>query len=186
MNRRDREVDMSQYELPDDEPLDAAEMGRLDVQRDHSRAALVNRAASMGMTPMEMFASGGVVGEMPDDQLVYDQSRQLPSAEVPLEMMGERTGEYMIGIDRVPDEEVLKAKQLVTARPRPTKNSPVQDWLDKHGAEFFKEGFDDYFNVFTEPPPEPSEDSDDEDIVDAEVVEERILWPHEEEKDAGS
>ena len=69
-----------QREIPDEEPLSAAELGRMDVQRARSQAALISRAASQGMTPMELFASGQVTAHEPDDRLAFDKSRQLPAA----------------------------------------------------------------------------------------------------------
>ena len=76
---KDRQVDMSQYELDDDEPITEEQQYQDAVLRDVSRAQLVSRAAAAGMTPMEYMATGHASAAMPDDRLRYDESRQLPA-----------------------------------------------------------------------------------------------------------
>jgi hypothetical protein len=53
----------------------------MDDQRIRGQSALISRAASQGMTPMELLASGQVTVHMPDDALAFDKSRQLPAPD---------------------------------------------------------------------------------------------------------
>lgn len=55
------------YEVHDDEPLSAAEVEAMMIEAAIARARLVNEAAALRLTPSQMFSQGRVVGRQRTD-----------------------------------------------------------------------------------------------------------------------
>lgn len=157
---KDRQVDMSEYEVEDDEPLDEIEMNRLESQRALSQAALISRAAHRGMTPMELFATGEVSVQVPNDRLAYDKSRQLPAPELKEELVEEvpegydsegcyydRESESKRSLARLSERHPSEQKVPAWERPKTNIQSRIDEWLANGGGAHFMEGFNSYGDV---------------------------------------
>lgn len=173
----DREVDMSQYEVEDDEELDQEELKRITDQGVRSRAALVYRSAAKGKSPMGMFADGEVTVEIPDDTLVRRKDRQLPHAAFQAGVDESRPSDSSVGLTppvSIPEDSLLRNR----ARPPTTTSDPMGDrmraWMAENGAQHVAEGFNSYFKT---PPrareeavPQPVTPVDDNEVAEAEIV----------------
>lgn len=154
-------------EIADEEPLSNEEMARLDIQRAKGQAALISRAASLGMTPMEMFASGQVVANLPADALAFDRGRQLPAAAEKRDIEAPPT-------DAPADEGVAGPVVKVPVQANQSLGRAIQDWLEKDRGQSFMEGFVGYFDsdVYTSQAPEDEAvpQTDDSEVVEGEIV----------------
>jgi hypothetical protein len=112
--------DMSQYEVPDDDPMTEDDLDKAREVMAIGRHELATRAAGAGMTPMEYIAAGRATANTPTE--AQRQGPALPPADV------------------VPKISKITKTPFEVGTPAPV--SKVQEWIDSGaGAASFLEGF---------------------------------------------
>lgn len=109
---------------------------------------------------MELFARGEVEVLTPHDKLAFDKKRQLPAPPPPVPL------------------EVKKSPPKSRVPRPPAPKSRVQEWLDNGGAEHFLAGF------LNEPPPTKTGEAvpvDDDEIVEGEMLDSPVVTKDEED-----
>lgn len=156
---KDRQVDMSKYELDDDEPISEEQSRADDRMHNVSRAQLVSRAAAAGMTPMEYMAAGRASAAMPDDRLRYDESRQISSAPGPVDeplLATLKEQQALAAADPAPEDgevTVIGRHGRLSVRHPKDQQIPgsdirdrMREWLANDQGRSFRAGFDSYFS----------------------------------------
>ncbi len=143
-------IDMSEYEIPDDDP-DQQRVDSAFIQR--GRNALVTRAASAGMTPMEYMAAGLASSNTPTNS--EREAPALPAATIAPSLPSEEECQALGQAAVLGDLPRRKVESTTPRIPFTRTSSRVQEYFDSGAAgEHFMEGFGSYFSGESESKPD--------------------------------